>query len=301
MQKQTYHDYASSQDDPIPELNIQISKGLRKGPRGGVQAPFPSKLHALLEENKFEDIISWQPHGRCFLLHKPQEFVRVVMSKYFNQSKITSFQRQLNLYGFTRILSAGPDKGGYYHELFLRGNNSKLCSSIMRMKVKGTKCRRGASDLESEPNFYSMEPVPQSHCFNPLMRKNKGRQTRTAPAAILSYVSSSDSSAASHCSSSEDSTRLDENIPDALSIPTSALSFLSSIPTSVSCSSDFRPALYRSNYSNYGYDTLDLDKDSFSPSLLKADISMHEDELMVAVRCDPTPWNTDFDLLSVFD
>jgi hypothetical protein len=297
MQKQAYRDYASFQDDPILELNIQTSKGRRKGPRGGVQAPFPTKLHALLEENKFEDIISWQPHGRCFLLHKPKEFVRIVMPKYFKQSKITSFQRQLNLYGFTRILSAGPDKGGYYHELFLRGNYSKLCSSIMRMKVKGTKCRRGASDLESEPNFYSMESsIPQSRCFIPLMRKNKGRQTRTAPAAVLSYVSSTDSSAASHCSSSEESTILDENIPDALS-------FLSGIPTSVSCSLAFCPHLYRSNYSNYSrYDALDLlDKDTFSPSLLKADISMHEDELMVAVRCDPTPWNTDFDLLSVFD
>jgi len=300
MQKQTYRDYASSQDDPIPELNIKNSKGhQRKGPRGGVQAPFPTKLYSLLEENKFEDIISWQPHGRCFLLHRPKEFVRVVMPKYFNQSKLTSFQRQLNLYGFTRLLSASPDKGGYYHELFLRGK-SKLCSGIMRTKVKGSKSRRGLVDLESEPKFYSMEPVPQSPCVSP----NKGRRTRTAPA--LSYVSSSDSSVASHCSSSENSTRLDENIPDALSIPTSALSILSipstsalsilSIPTSVSCikaetgSSDFRP-LYNSNNSNYGYDDLD--------------ISMHEDELIIEalkdLTCDPTAWNIDFDLLSVFD
>ena len=52
------------------------------------------------------------------------------MPSYFRQSKLTSFQRQLNLYGFSRI-TTGQDRGGYYHELFLR-HRLFLCQSMVR-------------------------------------------------------------------------------------------------------------------------------------------------------------------------
>lgn len=67
--------------------------------RGGVATPFPWKLHDMLEnvdEDGYAHIVSWQPHGRCFAIHKPKEFVELVKI-YFNQTKLASFQRQLNL------------------------------------------------------------------------------------------------------------------------------------------------------------------------------------------------------------
>ena len=76
--------------------------------------------------------------------------------RYFKQSKLTSFQRQLNLYGFCR-LTRGADAGGYYHELFLRGKVN-LCTRMQRTKVKGTMFK-AASSPENEPDFYTMAPV----------------------------------------------------------------------------------------------------------------------------------------------
>lgn len=145
--KHEYHDHAFDDED-----NLKLKKQ-RRGPRGGVTTPFPVKLHNLLEENLHGNVISWQPHGRCFILRKPKEFLAEVMPKYFKQTKLTSFQRQLNLYGFNRLTS-GPDKGGYYHELFLRGKE-ELCSRMVRTRIKGTRTK-GASNPDSEPNFYAM-------------------------------------------------------------------------------------------------------------------------------------------------
>uniref|UniRef100_A0A7R9WI83 HSF-type DNA-binding domain-containing protein n=1 Tax=Pseudictyota dubia TaxID=2749911 RepID=A0A7R9WI83_9STRA len=125
--------------------------------RGGVSSPFPLKLHRVLDAGLDDDVICWMPHGRCFVVKNNKAFVDTVMPKYFKQTKITSFQRQLNLYGFTRLTSSGPDKGGYYHELFLRGRPG-LTQRMKRMKVKGTG-RKGASNPEEEPDFYRMEPV----------------------------------------------------------------------------------------------------------------------------------------------
>lgn len=161
------------QFDPIrnlPDLKSKTSacsKKTRKGPRGGVATPFPVKLHQLLESKEHSEIISWQPHGRCFILRKPKDFLETVMPRYFRQSKITSFQRQLNLYGFHRLTS-GPDKGGYYHERFLRGKPAH-CEGMLRVRIKG-KGSKSPGNPEAEPNFYNMRSIDY---FAPLITKDK--------------------------------------------------------------------------------------------------------------------------------
>jgi hypothetical protein len=111
-------------------------------------------LHELLtKETGSEDVVGWLPHGRAFIVRKPKAFTSTIMGRYFNQTKLTSFQRQLNLYGFRRI-TQGPDAGAYYHELFLRGR-PQLCMRMQRQKVKGTGHKLPA-DAETEPNFYNM-------------------------------------------------------------------------------------------------------------------------------------------------
>lgn len=144
-----YHDHA---------YDLPAQSGSRKT-KGGVAVPFPIKLHQMLDEIENKGlgyIVSWQPHGRAFVVHKPKEFVETILPAYFKQTKLGSFQRQLNLYGFTRITS-GKDKGGYYHELFLR-NKPFLTDRMIRKKVKGTGVR-GSSNPEAEPNFYEMTPI----------------------------------------------------------------------------------------------------------------------------------------------
>jgi len=123
---------------------------------GGESARFPSTLHSLLERSRLNDttnIISWQLHGRAFKIHKPKDFLEEVVPIFFQQTKLASFRRQLNLYGFLRI-SQGPDKGSYYNELFLRGK-SFLAKRIIRVSVKGNRLK-GIPNPDSEPDFYNM-------------------------------------------------------------------------------------------------------------------------------------------------
>jgi hypothetical protein len=163
-----YHDH--SQDEPpseewmacsyssLGQMNAMLPRGSKRQNARHRDAAtlFPLKLHKLLSMVEMEglsSIISWQAHGRAFKIHKPKDFLEKVMPIHFHQTKIASFRRQLNLYGFLRI-TKGLDKGAYYHEYFLRGMII-LSSRCIRQRVKGTMVK-GVPSPETEPDFYSM-------------------------------------------------------------------------------------------------------------------------------------------------
>ncbi|KAL7447914.1 hypothetical protein ACHAWC_000200 [Mediolabrus comicus] len=78
------------------------------------------------------------------------------MPKYFPKStKITSIQRQFNLYGFETLSREGPDKGAYYHEAFLRGRPDITSCFMVRKRVKGTG-HKACSNPDAEPDLYAM-------------------------------------------------------------------------------------------------------------------------------------------------
>ena len=67
---------------------------------------FPSKLYALLElaDERGDLAVSWQPHGRAFRILDEAAFMRDAAPIYFRQTKIRSFYRQLNLWGYKRYV-----------------------------------------------------------------------------------------------------------------------------------------------------------------------------------------------------
>lgn len=91
-------------------------------------AAFPIKLHLCLTEIKkagLEHIVSWMPHGRAFKVHDKDAFVKSVLPRFFSQSSYESFQRQLNLYDFTRITG-----GNAIYDVCLCGFLSRLRSNV---------------------------------------------------------------------------------------------------------------------------------------------------------------------------
>lgn len=130
---------AGGSDMPLPSPHSLFHRDGSRRMRGGVIEPFPEKLHRLLLEVEAAgraDVISFVANGRAFAIHKPDKFFKEIVPLYFRQSRLSSFKRQLNLYGF-ELINTGPARGGYYHELFVK-DRSELCRRMRRVAVKVT-------------------------------------------------------------------------------------------------------------------------------------------------------------------
>lgn len=98
---------------PLPSPHSIFHRDGSRRMKGGVIEPFPEKLHRLLmevEAAERSDVISWVGNGRAFVIHKPDEFFKEIVPLYFRQTRLSSFKRQLNLYGF-EMINSGPARG----------------------------------------------------------------------------------------------------------------------------------------------------------------------------------------------
>lgn len=95
----------------------------RHGKRGAPQA-FARKLAEILSTES-SDCISWNSQGTAFQVHDVERFSEDILTKYYRHSKFSSFQRQLNLYSFRKIVK-GADAGGYAHPMFRRDRPDDL-------------------------------------------------------------------------------------------------------------------------------------------------------------------------------
>ena len=123
---------------------------------------FPNKLYAMLQRMEIDHIITWLPHGRAFIVRDQHHFMKYIHPRFFAaQATYRSFMRQLNLWGFKRLTAPGPDKGAYYHQLFLRG----MPNLIRKMKIQKSKDGiRSVHNPDEEPNFYFLSearPLPK--------------------------------------------------------------------------------------------------------------------------------------------
>lgn len=113
-----YRDFGQVKED---DDDVQEIPAPAPSSRGSTESSirvqkFPVKLYAILAQKEFQGIISWMPHGRSWKVLKPTMFETLVMPLFFEYSNYHSFNRLVNAWSFRRI-SAGPDRGSYYHEV----------------------------------------------------------------------------------------------------------------------------------------------------------------------------------------
>lgn len=158
-----YRDFSTVNDEELEQQSPEPSSPPPNSSRGGVESSirvqkFPVKLYAILAQKEFQEIITWMPHGRSWKVLKPNMFESLVMPLFFEYSNYHSFNRLVNAWSFRRI-SSGPDRGSYYHELFLRGKPH--LQKFMRRLPKTHK--KLPMKKDDEPDFYAMDkanPLP---------------------------------------------------------------------------------------------------------------------------------------------
>lgn len=67
-----------------------------------VQTAFIHKLYNMLEDKTIQHLISWTQSSESFVMQPSHEFSKV-LAQYFKHTNISSFVRQLNMYGFHKV------------------------------------------------------------------------------------------------------------------------------------------------------------------------------------------------------
>ncbi|XP_044281491.1 heat shock factor protein 2 isoform X2 [Varanus komodoensis] len=65
---------------------------------------FLSKLWALVGDAPSNQLITWSQNGQSFLVLDEQRFAKEILPKYFKHNNMASFVRQLNMYGFRKVV-----------------------------------------------------------------------------------------------------------------------------------------------------------------------------------------------------
>ena len=112
--------------------------GKKRNEQKSINKPesFLSKLHDILKDNTFKEIIHWDTDGKRVIISDVANLCNIVLPKFYKHHNYSSFVRQLNMYGFHK--SKGIMKKGESYELdkFIRESTKEEINQIVRPNKK---------------------------------------------------------------------------------------------------------------------------------------------------------------------
>ncbi|PKA48153.1 Heat stress transcription factor B-4b [Apostasia shenzhenica] len=127
-------------------------------------APFLTKTYQLVDDPRTDHIVSWGEDATTFVVWRSPEFARDLLPKYFKHNNFSSFLRQLNTYGFRKIVA---ERWEFANEFFRKGEKH-LLSEIQRRKTTHVAQHYLHPDYNSPTPFYNHEETSRSWLEPPL-------------------------------------------------------------------------------------------------------------------------------------
>lgn len=90
---------------------------------------FLRKTQQILNDSSLERAVHWDSSGHSFSIADPTAFTKEVLPQFFKHKNLSSFIRQLNVYGFQK--SRGAASHEFSHPLFVR-DRPELISEMKR-------------------------------------------------------------------------------------------------------------------------------------------------------------------------
>ncbi|RMD42999.1 hypothetical protein DV735_g2082, partial [Chaetothyriales sp. CBS 134920] len=149
------------QNGTIPASN---SGGAPLGSPGGAQGPkvvqtaFIHKLYSMLEDRSIQHLISWSNNNDSFVMSPSSDFSKV-LAQYFKHTNISSFVRQLNMYGFHKVsdvFHTGSAESAQWE--FKHGNGSFKKGDLIGLR--DIKRRASRHTLIHRDSFSAAKPGP---------------------------------------------------------------------------------------------------------------------------------------------
>ncbi|XP_036395402.1 heat shock factor protein 1-like isoform X4 [Megalops cyprinoides] len=129
---------------------------------------FLTKLWTLVEDPDTDALICWSQSGNTFHVFDQAKFSKEVLPKYFKHNNMASFVRQLNMYGFRKVvhieqgglLKPERDDTEFQHPYFIRGqehlleNIKRKVTNVSNIKQEDVKlCQEDVTKLLSNVQF----------------------------------------------------------------------------------------------------------------------------------------------------
>lgn len=108
---------------------------------------FLLKTYEIVDEKKYDHIISWTEEGDKFIIKKLSDFSEIILPKYFKHNNFSSFIRQLNMYDFHKTKKETGAQC-FEHGLFLREKKHLLQDIKRKQAAKKAKRKSKANSKE---------------------------------------------------------------------------------------------------------------------------------------------------------